>query len=220
MNLQNQIDEIGQRLVACEMHCKGIAPDPGNGIIPRCLFLETGGRWSGQGCIIVGINPGPSGRREREYYVTKGGTYSAMTRYLVRHIKDVPYYKRLRRLADELGFGSILWTESVHCEMPEGVTRLWLKTRRTCAAQFLKRGLSAVPPDWLVIAAGRDTYQSLAFLDPLRPLIGVPHPTARYTRRQFGGLFDSSGELRSHPKSQVTELLNGSPSRMEWLKAG
>lgn len=66
------IDEIGQRLVSCRLKCDGIRNEPKKGIIRRCLILENPDGLKEPDCFIVGINPGISGKREREYYRKNG----------------------------------------------------------------------------------------------------------------------------------------------------
>src|SRR5437868_6248857 len=117
MNLADSINAIGRDLVRCNIYCRGIALNHSEGILPRCLILETAGRAEGKGSIIVGINPGRSKQHERDLYRRNGQTYEQEVSYWQKHIAQHRYYKRLRHFADELGFkGAILWTELVKCE--------------------------------------------------------------------------------------------------------
>ncbi len=212
MNIESPIYEIGQRLVMCKQNCPGIAVDQRNGILPRCLILQSEGRDRGQGSIIVGINPGPSNEIEQKYY-RKEPSYSQVITYwkdrnLSKDRRPHKYYSGLTRLVDSLGFtGQILWTELVKCENESRETRLsfrnYPKTFRICTSLYLQKEIEVTPPDWPVIAVGGDAYSALSFLYTDRMVIGVPHPTGSHGH--FGKLF-SRGKLKSTIKSQVSNI--------------
>jgi len=51
------LNKLGEQLVKYDLGCDGITNEPHNGIIPRCLILES--RPAGKNtCIVVGLNPG------------------------------------------------------------------------------------------------------------------------------------------------------------------
>jgi len=116
--LKAGIHEIGNRLVRCTYHCAGIENDPEDGVLPRCLVLETDERPYGQGCAVVGINPGVSPPRERTWYSTHGTTYDDVVGYWTHNVGyKHRYYVQLRNLANHLGLpGPLLWTELAKCE--------------------------------------------------------------------------------------------------------
>ena len=217
MDLASHIDEIGRELVRCGIHCRGIALNHSEGILPRCLILETEGRAEGKGSVIVGINPGRSKAREREFYRLNGQTYEQEVRYWQQYIARHPYYRRLRNFADELGFkGAILWTELVKCENASAESGLPpLQTFRTCTETYLQRELKAVPNDWALIAVGTESYKALAYMFASRVVIGVPHPTG--SRGQFARLFDRDKRLLPEVKAQTENISNGGRGEAVWL---
>lgn len=217
MNLASHIDEIGRGLVGCDIHCRGIALNHSEGILPRCLILETEGRAEGKGSVIVGINPGRSKAHEREFYSLNGQTYEQEIRYWQKYIAQHPYYRRLRNFADELGFnGAILWTELVKCENVSAESGLPpLQTFRTCTERYLQKELLAVPNDWALIAVGTESYKALAYMFASRVVIGVPHPTG--SRGQFARLFDRDKRLLPEVKAQTENISNGGRGEAVWL---
>jgi hypothetical protein len=217
MNLAGYIDEIGSDLVRCNIHCRGIALNHSEGILPRCLIMETEGRAEGKGSVIVGINPGRSKEHEREFYRLNGQTYEQEIRYWQQYIAQHPYYRRLRNFAEELGFkGAILWTELVKCENASAESGLPpLQTFRTCTETYLQKELQAVPDDWALIAVGTEPYKALAYMFASRTVIGVPHPTG--SRGQFARLFDRGKKLLPEVKVQTENILNGAGGEAVWL---
>jgi hypothetical protein len=217
MNLASRIDEIGRDLVRCDIHCPGIALNHSEGILPRCLILETEGRAEGKGSVIVGINPGRSKAHERDFYRLNGQTYEQEIRYWQEYIARHPYYRRLRNFADGIGFnGPILWTELVKCENVSAESGLPpLQTFRTCTETYLQRELQAVPHDWALIAVGTESYKALAYMFASRAVIGVPHPTG--SRGQFARLFDQDKRLSPEVKAQTENISNGGRGEVVWL---
>jgi hypothetical protein len=209
------IDRLGEELVRCRRGCAGIVHDESQGILPRCLILERGDA-TGSGCLVAGINPGRSKPKERSRYRECGASYRTIREYWDLAIADVPYYKHLRNLLDQLGFsGPIIWSDLAKCENASGVQGLLpLQTLRTCAGRFLHRELEATPPGWPVLGVGGEAYKALAYLEPLRTVIGVPHPTG--SRGQFFALF-RDGHLRSEVKRLVQGVLSASEPTAVWL---
>lgn len=217
MNLAGHIAEIGRSLVRCNIHCRGIALNHSEGILPRCLILETEGRAEGKGSVIVGINPGRSKEHERESYRRNGQTYEQEIRYWRQYIARHPYYRRLRSFADELAFnGPILWTELVKCENASAESGLPpLQTFRTCTETYLRKELEAVPDDWVLIAVGTESYKASAYMFASRVVIGVPHPTS--SRGQFARLFDQDKRLLPEVKVQTENISNGGRGEAVWI---
>jgi hypothetical protein len=218
MDLESHIEKIGRDMVRCNTHCPGIALNHSEGILPRCLYLETEGRASGKGCVIVGVNPGCSKPQEREFYRSNGQTYEQEVIYWKRSIYNHRYYKQLRHFVNELGFnGAILWTELVKCEKVSAKSRLPpLQTFRTCASTYLQKELQEVPKDWILLAVSRASYNALAYMFPSRPVIGVPHPTGS-RGGQFDRLFGAGKRLLPEVKAQVESILDGVRGETIWL---
>ena len=188
--LKEKIYKIGQNMVTCEQDCKGIRREPSKGVIPRCLVLEE--RVGDKGLVIVGRNPGPSGRSEREY-VQKEPTYERWLDFFDTKIRNLRYYKGLRILSDKLGFaGSILWTEIVKCENKDSKNRSPLKPKTVadCTKRYLLRELDAEPIiHWPIIALGMEAYRETSKLFPNRAIIGIPHPTGSF---QFNSILNNN----------------------------
>jgi len=178
--LSRKIAKIGCKMVHCQLHCKGITNirSDDTKIFPRCLYLEPSDAESVD-CVIVGINPGPLklNGKEQDYYRKVGAEYQDTVEYFNKH-PDGPYYKPLRRLATELGFKSILWTELCKCETDKDQGgEVPVQTFRTCIRKYLKWELKAVGPDIPLIGVSDKVYRALSYRFPNRRVIGVPHPT-------------------------------------------
>lgn len=196
------IDEIGRRLVSCRLNCDGIQNKPRKGILPRCLLLENPNNLKEPDCIIVGINPGISNEREREYYKNNGPSYDALKRYFFDYGKICKrkYYEKLRGFAKEIGFGNaILWTDLCKCENRTKRKPPPLQTFRTCVKHFLQGELDLFPGA-PIIAVGNQAFQALSYMFPLRFIIGVPHPTGSYGN--FSQLF-KKGRLKAKYKEMA-----------------
>jgi len=217
MNLATHIEEIGRNMVRCNIHCRGIALNHAEGILPRCLYLETEGRADGKGSVIIGINPGRSKPDEREFYRQNGQTFEQEFLYWQKFIYNHPYYNRLRHFVGELGFnGAILWTELVKCENASAESGLPpLQTFRTCTETYLQKELQAVPSDWALIAVGAESYKASAYMFASRTVIGVPHPTGSYG--QFPRLFGADKQLLPQVKAQVENSSNDVRGEAVWL---
>jgi hypothetical protein len=209
--LRNEIAVIGERMVVCGENCAGINRNQVEGILPRCLILETEGRKTSRGSIVCGINPAPAPHREVEFYRRNGTSYQSLLRWWEEYkLKDIPYYVRLRAFVSELGFeGPILWTDIAKCQNESDDVKLSIKdhpqTFRRCSALFLTKEIERCPPDWPIIAAGSEAYRALLYLCPKRALIGIPHPTGSYANTQFLRLFESGLKLKPEVKSRIHE---------------
>lgn len=217
MNISNQIEKIGCRLVECRRNCEGINLNPQGGIIPRCLNLETDNRPSDKGSVIVGINPRTSPEKERKYYRDNGMTYNSATRYWKDTFKKYRYYNYLHNLLDNLGRdGPILWTELVKCEnTPKRSGVPPMDTCRTCSSQFLRNEIKLIPVDWPLFGLGKEVYKALSYMFPCRIIIGVPHPTGSYGH--FHNLKGDDGSYSEIKRRGVSILRQGKP-RAIWLK--
>jgi hypothetical protein len=74
-----------------------------------------------------------------------------------------------------------------------------------------------MPPDWPAIEVGTEAYKALAYLEPARTVLGVPHPTG--SRGQFFALF-SNGALRPKIVATVKGALAESSPVTVWISAG
>ena len=176
------LQRIGRQLVLCDVGCAGIRCDQSAGIPPRGLIFEFGGRASGRGSAVIGINPGHARPREIKSYLTNGTQYEVVLKYWQDIITAFPYYTKIRRFLDQVGLrGPILWSELAKCENAAGSLGLPpLKTLRTCTGRFLNRELELIPKSWPLIGLGGEAFKALAYLYPSRTVIGLPHPTGSY----------------------------------------
>ncbi len=78
-----------------------------------------------------------------------------------------------------------------------------------------QRELHAVPPDWPVIGVGAEAYKALAYLEPSRTVLGVPHPTGSWGR--FFALFAADGKLRPEVAGQARQALENAVPTAAWL---
>ena len=203
---------VGRRMVACTRHCKGIELAPSRGVLPRSLVLEETNRARSRGSVALGINPGTGDDEEETYYREHGCTYEAMLEFwMARRDWSHPYHTRTRRFIDAIGLaGPILWTELVKCQNAPGKRGAPpLETLRTCVQLYLVEEVAAVPPDWPIVAIGKEPYRVATLMFPSRTVIGIPHPTGSYGL--FPRLFDKAGGLTEHAERSVAEALR-SPS--------
>lgn len=179
--LAAEIAAIGAQLVVCGEACEGVHHDPEIGSLPRCLVLETAGR-VGDGCVVVGINPGRASQRERSFYCDAQATYASVVEWFKVVGFTHRYYTSLRAFVTQLGLsGPILWTELAKCEnLPDRSGLPPLSTMRRCSGMYLKRELAAAPSGWPLFAVGGEAFKALAYLHTERTVIGVPHPTGSY----------------------------------------
>ena len=81
--VQDTINEIGERLLHCPLHCEGILNEPEAGIIPRGLIFESRPVEIGslnKRCLIIGLNPGNTDDQQRVAYQNMDPlTYTGVT---------------------------------------------------------------------------------------------------------------------------------------------
>jgi hypothetical protein len=208
--VQMSIDEIGRRLVHCKLDCEGIRNEPKAGVLPRCLILEKDEEPASASvepdCIVVGINPGISGKREREFYRHNDVSYAILKRYFfdgTRPLYKRRYFKKLRDFAREVGLGkSILWTDLCKCESKKKGKLPPLQTFRTCVRSFLKCEIELFP-DAPIIAVGNQAYHAFCYMFPERFIMGIPHPTGSYGN--FSRLFEN-GKLMAKYRRRVRRI--------------
>lgn len=212
----NRIDQIGRELVNCQNCCKDIVNDPHKGVIPRCLYLEYEKR-RGRGSIVVGLNPGRSDEKERNYYKEKGTTYNAVKDFFQKERAEKHlYYIRIRGFIDLIGLsGPILWSELVKCEKRQRRIELPLDTLRTCTGKFLKKELEVMPDDWPIIGVGREAYKACSYLFPDRTVIGIPHPTGSHG--QFSSILTKNKTLRKNVAKHAIEVLDNVVPTTIWI---
>ena len=216
--LDKAIENIGKSMVKCDNCCQGVNNDPGLGILPRCLFFDSNNNSDGKGCVVVGLNPGLSNEKERQYYLKHGCTYDATMMFWEENIKEKHrYYSRLSKFINALGFyGSVLWTELVKCEQDKyWKGELPQQTFRICTSKYLNNEIEQIKADWPIFAVGRETYKALSYLFPQRPVLGVPHPTG--SRGHFSHLFKNN-RLRDTVIKMVNHAINEDPPRADWIR--
>jgi len=213
-----EIDKIGQKMVNCSNKCPGVAYNPQEGFLPRCLILEIDDRALDGGTVICGINPGNSNSHERSYYIENGKSYDKVKEYWKNHIQKRKYYSWLKRFVDQLGFsGPILWTELVKCSNAERGKMPPLQTFRVCTKTYLSAELGLIPNNWPLIAVGGEVYKALAYRFPNRIVIGTPHVTGAFG--YFPKLFDKNGDLYHKFKLPCNELWDGKDGKAIWFDA-
>lgn len=173
------LNELGEKLVKCDLHCQGINNNPGVGIIPRCLILEK--RKVGNNCIVVGLNPGKCKKNERDYYLTKGIKYSSISGYFYEsNLNSRPYFKRTREIITLLEFdGDILWTDLAKCECLGENGTIPIQTLRVCIHRFLKQEIRLFECS-TVFALGNRAFDFCALSFPNHFIVGIPHPTGSH----------------------------------------
>jgi hypothetical protein len=213
MNLESQINRIGNKMIACRQRCPGIVLELKEGILPRCLVLENGQRKE-RGVVIVGINPAESNSKERNYYADNRQTYKSAVKYWQDHISKGyhKHYTPLRRILKVLGFdGPTLWTELVKCENATAHKGMPLdQTFDTCIELYLREELSSVPNDWSLIAIGKKAYKQLASRFPECTIIGVPHPAYGHLERALKSKKQWLPTVKEHIKGVRSEKWNKS----------
>lgn len=192
MTLLATINSIGERVVQCSEKCEGITCDAPAGRPPRCLYLEDRGD-STDGCIVLGMNPGRAPEQESTYYRRRGTNYAIVDSYWRTRVMLVhDYYTELRRLVNGLGIGGpIVWTEVVKCESQADEAPP-VNTQRRCVAKYLRTELDELPEQWPVVAASKYAFDAACYLCPGRAVLGVPHPSGGWSRRQWSQLFRDS----------------------------
>jgi len=190
------------------------------GDIPRCLYYEAGEKSHRKGCVIVGLNPGKVGADEKEYYRKQGGAlakgeYAPVLNWWEtgekKKGKNHKYYTRVRNfLKKKLGCkGSIVWTELVKWELAEK-GKFKTRTIREHIAAFLRDEINDNWPDWPLIGLGKKAFEALSYSFPERIIIGVPHPTGRFSNDKFRKI--SREEIK-----EIKKILSSKKSRKHTL---
>jgi len=215
MALGTFVHDLGERLVQCDGDCDGVAHDLAAGILPRCMVLESQDV-DDRGCVVVGLNPGRCPQSERAYYLEHGCTYDSVEGFWNETSSRIKYNTLVRRFLKACGLsGSVLWTELAKCESSLGSSSIPpVQTLRRCTGRYLTQELAAVPGDWPVIGVGADAFRALAFLEPDRVVLGLPHPTG--SRGHFARLFDGDS-LHDDVQGTITTLLSSNERQAHWL---
>ncbi|GAB1343188.1 uracil-DNA glycosylase family protein [Gemmatimonas sp.] len=205
---------IRHEVFRCTRRCDGVACEPERGLRPRGPLIEQRDPAS-IGALVVGLNPGGSDELERE--VLRRPTHATEWESWVHgRTERSVYLERLRRFVDAVGVrGSIIWSNVAKCECTPGRRGLPLLTQRDCAHRFLVRELTAVPKEWIAVAAGLDAYKALAFLSLNRVVLGIPHPTG--ANPAFSRLWSKDKTLRPWIQHAVQSLLVNGQSSAAWL---
>jgi len=181
------IDEIGNKLVKCDLHCQGVNNNPKKGIIPRCLNVEK--RSGRNTCAVVGLNPGKCKNDERNYYLASGIKYSSIANYFEKKIRNRAYFKRTREIISLLGFdGDILWTDLAKCECSGKNGSAPIQTLRVCINRFLREEIAFFQCA-TIFALGNEAFKFCALSFPNHFVVSIPHPTG--SRGDFSTLKNS-----------------------------
>jgi hypothetical protein len=208
--LQRSITQIGQQVVQCLGACAGVVHDAAAGILPRCPIIERA-ECGGRGCLVVAPHPCRSKPQEQACYRERGPSYEVVTTYWRQNVDQISYYKSLRQLFDLASLtGPIIWSNLAKCEnSADAKGSMPLQTLRVCATHFLQKELEVTPKAWPAFGLGRDAYKALAYLEPTRTVIGIPHPTG--SSGQFRELFIKgrliNGRLRDHVAKAISAAL-------------
>lgn len=201
-NRLTELNELGEKLVKCNLNCEGINNNPKEGIIPRCLIPEK--RSGTNTCIVVGLNPGKCKKKERDYYLAKGIKYESVVGYFFEsNLSSRPYFKRTRDLITRLGFdGDILWTDLVKCESLGKNGKIPVQTLRVCINRFLRKEINLFKCS-TIFALGNVAFDFCALSFPDHFIVGIPHPTGSHGN--FGKL---NKRITSNPKQFIEKISN------------
>jgi len=171
------LNDLGKKLVKCNLHCDGIKNNPTIGVIPRGLVLEE--RKGGRTCAVVGLNPGKCKKAERDYYLSKGIRYSSIVDYFMSNLRDGSYYGRNKEVINLLRFdGDILWTDLIKCECSGKNGTLPIQTIRVCVNTFLRQEIMLFKCS-TIFALGNKAFNFCALSFPNHYVICVPHLNSR-----------------------------------------
>ncbi|WP_230371289.1 uracil-DNA glycosylase family protein [Paludibacterium denitrificans] len=202
--------------------------NPRKGIVPRGIILEaiddygnptvgtsTSISNAALGVIVVGLNPGESGTKERyhyrHYFKHHGRNYQSVTNWHKKSINTYKYHSRLRKLIQQLNRTNILWTEIAKCENRNKKNNPCVETLHFCSGIYLKNeidgllSLSNHNNKWLILGIGRDAWKALAFLYPREAVIGIPHPTGSWG--YYSKLFSHNGQLLRKHFNSITAAI-------------
>lgn len=188
------INELEKKLIKCNLNCEGVNNNPKKGIIPRCLVQEN--RKGKNNCIVVGLNPGKSKSKERQYYLADGIKFDSFPKYFFEsNIYNRPYFKRARDLITQLGFdGNILWTDLAKCECSGKNGRVPIQTLRVCINRFLRKEIGVFKCS-TVFALGNVAFDFCALSFPNHFIVGLPHPSG-----SFGNFSKLKKRVTSNPR--------------------
>lgn len=211
------IHTLGDNLVRCTVDCEGVAHNVSAGVLPRCMVFEDR-LDDALGCVVVGLNPGRCPQSEREFYLKRGCTYHSELEFWEQTSSHIKYNTLMRKFLAAAGLaGDVLWTELAKCECgADEPTIPPVQTLRRCAGLYLSQELGAMPEEWPVIAVGSDAFRAVAFLEPNRRVLGIPHPTG--SRGHFARLFEGD-VLRSDVSTAVSGALDSDEPVARWLAA-
>jgi hypothetical protein len=174
---------------------------------------------AGDGAIVCGLNPGKSRKKdqEEEYHV-KHRSYESVVTFWHDKGYDHPYHRKLRQLVRALNLaGPILWTDTVKCQGPGFSHLRFPNTVRCCVPRYLRRELKACPADWIAVAVGRDAFATFGLECPGRFVLGVPHPTGRYSAKDFDGLLDDNARIKPRFLDEFTKERAKDKNGALWL---
>ena len=198
----NNLDALGEKLVSCNLDCKGIRNSPQEGIIPRCLILEQ--RRGKKKSIVVGLNPGKCKLLEKQFYLTNGICYQSIKDHFESKLKESPYFRKTRDLISLLEYdGDILWTELAKCECSDKNGTLPIQTLRNCINEFLRKEIELFDCK-VIFALGNKAFDFCALSFPKHFVIGIPHPSGSYGH--FNKLIE---KIKENKNSYIKELKNG-----------
>jgi hypothetical protein len=213
--IRKSIWNIGEDLVKCSEACADVIHDVSTGVLPRCLILDNKARF-GRGCLVAGINPGRSKSVERAFYRARKSSYDAVIDFWMETGRHFAYYKKLREFVDAVGLtGPIIWSDLAKCENgPHQNGLISLQTLRTCTGRYLQKELQAIPKKWPIIGVGAEAYKALAYLEPNRTVIGIPHPTGSHG--QFSSLCKKD-KLLERAKREINHALSSATPIATWI---
>lgn len=181
--IRDVICSIGEKLTVDNSYSKydDLECNLSEGVIPRGLIYEEDNRNTNTvGCVMVGLNPGKATKEERDFFKLETLSYERFLLYWKENVFQHPYYKRLRKLADELELdGPILWTELVKCQGKEN-GQLSVQTIRDDINKYLFFELESIPASWPLFGVGNQAFEILSYRFPDRLVLGIPHPTGSY----------------------------------------
>ena len=175
----DMLNDLGEKIVTCHLHCDGINNNPQLGIIPRCLIFEK--RKTGANCMVVGLNPGKCKNDEKNYYLTNGIKYDSIADYFNdSNLNSRAYFKRIREIITLLEFdGDILWTDLAKCECSGENGTIPIQTLRVCINRFLRQEVTIFKCS-TIFALGSVAFNHCALSFPNHFIVGIPHPTGSH----------------------------------------
>jgi hypothetical protein len=221
-----QLIELGEHLINCQLHCEGIVNDAPNGFPPKGPIYDpcTGKR----DCIGVGLNPGSSKKEVdliAEFQANQPMSYEDGVRCLTDRWDRWEYYGKTREILSLLGFDRvILWTNLVKCECDSDngydFDKVPGQTKRVCIQRFLAKEITMLGIT-TIIALGEVSYNFCALSFPHHLVIGIPHPSMRNIRTK---VIDKHITLIKKKLAQVLSNIrciedNNGYTRAIWLPA-